>query len=87
GVRRRGPAWNPGLRDGRALDAWTYKAGDTSRMIELTLRPTGKGKAARPKIVSYWPYGDATTESRKLQLTPGMAPAARAACGRKIGGG
>lgn len=87
GVRRRGPAWNSGLRDGMALDAWAYKAGDTSRMIELTLRPTGKGKAARPKAVSYWPYGDATTESRKLQLTPGMAPAARAACGRKIGGG
>ncbi len=86
GVRRRGPAWNSGLRDGMALDAWTYKAGDTSRMIELTLRPTGKGRAARPKVVSYWPYGDATTETRKLQLTPGMTVAAKAACGRKLGG-
>jgi predicted metalloprotease with PDZ domain len=84
GVRRRGPAWNSGLRDGMALDAWTYKAGDTSRMVELTLRPAGR--AGRPKVISYWPYGDATTESRKLQLTPGMNDAARIACGRKIGG-
>ena len=84
GVRRRGPAWNSGLRDGMALDAWTYKAGDMTRQIELTLRPPGK--RARPRKITFWPYGDATAETRKLQLTPGLTDAQRAACTRKIAG-
>jgi hypothetical protein len=84
GVRRRGPAWNSGLRDGMVLDAWTYKAGDMTRQIELTVRPPGR--RAKPKKVAYWPYGDSDVESRALQLTPGMTDAQRAACGRKIGG-
>lgn len=84
GVRRRGPGWNSGLRDGMALDAWTYKAGDMTRQIELTLRPLGK--RAKPKKITFWPYGDATAETRKLQLTPGMTEAQRTACARKIGG-
>ena len=84
GVRRRGPAWNSGLRDGMVLEAWTYKAGDMTRQIDLTIRPPGK--RSKPKKLTYWPYGDATAETRKLQLTPGLTEAQRTACGRKIGG-
>ena len=84
GVRRRGPAWNSGLRDGMALDTWSYKAGDMTRMIELTVRPAGK--KAKPRKIAYWPYGDVDTQTRVLRLTPGMSDAARTACGRKIGG-
>lgn len=84
GVRKRGPAWNSGLRDGMALETWAYKAGDMTRMIELTLRPAGK--KAKPRKIAYWPYGDVDTQTRVLRLTPGMTDAARAACGRKIGG-
>ena len=85
GVRRRGPAWNSGLRDGMALERWTYAAGDKSQMIELTVRPAGKGNA-KARTLAYWPYGDATVETRRLQLTPGMSKADIAACGRKLGG-
>ncbi|WP_293901287.1 hypothetical protein [Phenylobacterium sp.] len=87
GVKRRGPAWNSGLRDGMVLDAWTYKAGDMTRQIELTVRPPARrGVKARPRTIAYWPYGDVDTQTRALQLTPGMSEAARAACGKKIGG-
>jgi hypothetical protein len=53
-------------------------------MIELTVRPAGK--KAKPRKIAYWPYGDVDTQTRVLRLTPGMTDAARAACGRKIGG-
>jgi hypothetical protein len=82
GVRPRGPAWNSGLRDGMALLAWTLPPGDTTRQIELTVR-TGKGRAR--KIV-YWPYGDADTTTRKIQLLPTMSDAGVAACGKKMAG-
>lgn len=84
GVRRRGPAWNSGLRDGMALESWSYKAGDMSRMIELTVRPPGR--RAKPRRIAYWPYGDADVHTRVLRLTPGMSDAQRGACARKIGG-
>ena len=84
GVRRRGPAWNSGLRDGMALEAWSYTAGDMTRMIELTIRPPGK--KAKLRRIAYWPYGDVDTQTRTLRLTPGMTEAARTACGRKLGG-
>jgi len=85
GVRRRGPAWNSGLRDGMALDRWTYAVGDRSQMIELTVRPAGNSKA-KARTLAYWAYGDATVETRRLQLTPGMSKANLAACGPKLGG-
>ncbi|WP_293676526.1 hypothetical protein [uncultured Phenylobacterium sp.] len=84
GVVRRGPAWNSGVRDGMALETWTYKAGDMTRMIELAVRPAGR--RAKPRRIAYWPYGDATVETRRLQLTPGMTEAQKVACGRKISG-
>jgi len=84
GVRRSGPAWNSGLRDGMALAAWSYNAGDMTRMIELTIRTPGR--KAKPRKIAYWPYGDVDTQTRTLRLMPGMTEAARGACGRKIGG-
>ena len=82
GVRQRGPAWNSGLRNGMPLEAWTFQAGDMTREIELTVRDGRK----RVKRVRYWPYGDADTETRKLQLATGLSGEKLAACGRKIGG-
>lgn len=84
GVVRRGPAWNSGVRDGMALDSWTFVPGDTQTQIELTVRPSGK--RAKPRHIAYWPYGDATAESRRLQLTPGLTAAQKTACGRRIAG-
>lgn len=83
GVRRGGPAWNSGLRDGMRMTAIALKAGDLSREIVLTLRPAKGGPA---RTIRYWPYGDTDVETRRLQLAPGLSGEALAACGRRIGG-
>lgn len=85
GVRRRGPAWNSGLRDGMALESGRYQAGDTSQQVEFVVR-AGKGRRARTRTIAYWPYGDEDAVSRKLQLTPGLSPDEVAACGRRLAG-
>jgi predicted metalloprotease with PDZ domain len=82
GVRTRGPAWTSGLRNGQRLDAWTLKAGDTSREVELSVRDA----RGRVRQVRYWPYGDDVIEDHDLLLKPGMTEAETIACGRKIGG-
>lgn len=83
GVRRRGPAWNSGLRDGMRIDALDLKAGDMTREIVLTVRPA---KGGRVRTIRYWPYGDNDVETRRLRLATGLSSEALAACGRKIGG-
>lgn len=84
GVRRGGPAWNSGLRNGMILDSWTYTAGDMNREIELTVRAAAK--RAKPRKARFWPYGDVDVETRKLQLAVGLSDAQTAVCARKIGG-
>lgn len=83
GVRRGGPAWNAGLRDGMGVNAIDVKPGDTSREIVLTVRPAKGGK---PRALRFWPYGDSDVQTRRLQLATGLSETALAACGRKIGG-
>ncbi|PZQ60663.1 MAG: hypothetical protein DI570_13740 [Phenylobacterium zucineum] len=83
GVRARGPAWNSGLRDGMRIEKINLKAGDTTREIEMTVRPARGGKSRQ---IRYWPYGDVDVETRRLQLAHGLAGDALAACGRRIGG-
>lgn len=87
GVRRNGPAWNSGLRDGMAIVAGSYRKGDTNRQVEVTVRAPAKGK--RPpaaRRIAYWPYGEADAVKRKLELKPGLAGEALAACGKAIAG-
>ena len=84
GVRRGGPAWNSGLRNGMTLDAWTFKAGDMAREIELTVRP--QGRRAKPRKLRYWPYGDADVETRTLGFGMDLTREAQDACGRRLGG-
>lgn len=84
GVRRGGPAWNGGLRNGMALDSWAFSAGDMTREIVLAVRPTGK--RARLRTIRFWPYGDVDVETRKLQMAVGLSETATTACARKIGG-
>jgi hypothetical protein len=84
GVRRGGPAWNSGLRNGMKLENWTFNAGDMNREIELNIRPANK--RAKPRKVRYWPYGDVDVETRKLQMAVGLSDAANAACTRNIAG-
>jgi len=84
GVRRGGPAWNSGLRNGMALERWVFNAGDMTREIVLAVRATGQ--RARPRTIRFWPYGDVDVETRKLQMAVGLSETASAACARKIGG-
>lgn len=84
GVRRAGPAWNSGLRDGMRITAIDLKPGDTNREIVLTVLPAnGRGGA---RTIRYWPYGDRDIETRVLALAYGLEGEKLAACGRKIGG-
>lgn len=83
GVRRGGPAWNAGLRDGMGVNAIDVKPGDTSREIVLSVRPAKGGK---PRSLRFWPYGDGDVKTRRLQLATGLSDNALAGCGRKIGG-
>ncbi len=84
GVRRRGPAWNTGLRDGMRLDGIDLRQGDMTREIVLTVRPAnGRG---RPRTLRYWPYGDVDVQTRTLQLAFGLEGEKLAACARKIAG-
>lgn len=88
GVRRNGPAWNSGLRDGMALKGWSVYPGDISSQVELTLivpPARGKGEPTTRKL-TYWPYGEAVTVKRQLQLKPGLSGDALAACGKAIAG-
>ena len=85
GVRRGGPAWNSGLRNGMALTAWSLQEGDTSKEVQFTVQPAGR--RAKPRVYRYWPYGDERELStRTLALKSGLTGEALAACGRKIGG-
>ena len=84
GVRRGGPAWNSGLRNGMTLESGVFTAGDMSREIELTVRAAGK--RAKPRKIRFWPYGDIDVETRRLQMAVGLSEAATAACARKIAG-
>lgn len=83
GVRRRGPAWNSGLRDGMRIDSIRLTPSDMTREIELVVRPARGGRA---RTIRFWPYGDVDVETRRLQLAHGLAGEALAACGRKIAG-
>jgi hypothetical protein len=83
GVRRRGPAWNSGLRDGMRIETLKLTPGDMTREIELVVRPPRGGRA---RTIRFWPYGDVDVETRRLQLAHGLAGEALAACGRKIAG-
>lgn len=80
GVKRRGPAWNAGLRDGMRLDALKLSPGDTTREVEATTRPARGGRA---RIIRFWPYGDAVTESRAL-VAPSRPPVPD--CARRLAG-
>ncbi len=84
GVRRGGPAWNSGLRNGMALESWRFAAGDMSREIELRVRPTGK--RAKARLIRFWPYGDADVEVRRLAPAVGLSTAAETACARRLAG-
>ena len=84
GVRRGGPAWNSGLRNGMALEAWRFTAGDMSREIELRVRPASK--RAKGRLIRFWPYGDADVETRRLALAVGLSETRQAACTRALGG-
>jgi predicted metalloprotease with PDZ domain len=84
GVRRGGPAWNSGLRDGMRITAIDLKPGDLTREVTLTVLP--KMGSAKPSQIRYWPYGDKDVETRKLQLAVALSEAAKAACAGKIGG-
>ncbi len=84
GVRRGGPAWNSGLRNGMVLNSWVFNAGDMTREIVLAVQPAGK--RARPRTIRFWPYGDVDVETRKLQMAVGLSETATTACARKIGG-
>jgi hypothetical protein len=80
GVKRRGPAWNAGLRDGMRLDALKLSPGDTTREVEATTRPARGGRA---RMIRFWPYGDAVTESRAL-VAPSRPPVPD--CARRLAG-
>jgi predicted metalloprotease with PDZ domain len=84
GVRRRGPAWNSGLRDGMRLDGADLRPGDMTREIVLTVRPAND--RGRAKTIRYWPYGDNDVEARTFQLAMGLTGDQLAACGHKLGG-
>jgi predicted metalloprotease with PDZ domain len=87
GVRRGGPAWNSGLRDGMAILAGGYQKGDPSHQVELTVRAPARGKRQpAPRKIAYWPYGEADAVKRRLELRPGLAGEALAACGKAIAG-
>jgi hypothetical protein len=84
GVRRRGPAWNSGLRDGMRIDSWTLVEGDMTREIQLDVRPA-RGRA-RAKTLRYWPYGDRDVETRRIHLGTGLSDLESHVCPRKLAG-
>lgn len=84
GVRKGGPAWNAGLRDGARITKITLTPDDTSREVALTILP--KLGQATPQTIRYWPYGDKDVATRKLQLAVGLSEAEKAVCARKLGG-
>ncbi|MBL8554729.1 MAG: hypothetical protein JNL41_10660 [Phenylobacterium sp.] len=86
GVRRRGPAWNSGVRDGMRLESWTFSAGDRSRQIELLVRLPKMSSKARPRRIAYWPYGDNDTSVRKIQFLPDLTREQVSECARRIAG-
>lgn len=82
GVRRGGPAWNSGLRNGMKLEGWSIRQGDTTTQIELKVVEA----RGRKRTIRYWPYGDEDKSVRSLHLRPRMTEAEKAACAQAIGG-
>lgn len=82
GVRRGGPAWSSGLRNGMTLNAVTLTPGDTGREVIVKARDGRK----RLRTFRYWPYGDAVAETRRLQFAVGRPADVAAACARKVAG-
>lgn len=82
GVRRGGPAWTSGLRDGMRIQKMDLRVGDTSREIVLEVRDA-RGRA---RTIRYWPYGDNDLETRSLVMRDDLDEAGKAACARRIAG-
>lgn len=81
GVRREGPAWLSGLRDGMKITALSVPP-DTSQEVVATVADA-RGRA---RTIRFWPYGDEDRTTRALALRSGMTEAETAACGRAIAG-
>ncbi|MCR5874468.1 hypothetical protein LRS10_09970 [Phenylobacterium sp. J426] len=82
GVRRGGPAWMSGLRNGMKLDSLSVTPGDTTREV---VAQTADARG-RKRTIRYWPYADEDREIRRLQLRQGMTAEETAACGKAIAG-
>jgi predicted metalloprotease with PDZ domain len=82
GVRRPGPAWNSGLRNGMKLEGWSIRPGETTTQIELKVVEAKN----RKRTIRYWPYGDEDKSVRSLHLRARMTDAEKAACAKAIGG-
>ncbi|MGA0606471.1 hypothetical protein ACO2Q0_10765 [Phenylobacterium sp. VNQ135] len=82
GVRRGGPAWVSGLRNGMKLESLMLTPGDTTHeVVAVTIDARG-----RKRTIRYWPYADEDREIRRLQLRQGMTEADTAACGKAMAG-
>lgn len=82
GVRRNGPAWMSGLRNGMKLESLSVTPGDTTREVVANVADT----RGRRRTIRYWPYADEDREVRKLQLRQNMTVEQTAACGKAMAG-
>jgi predicted metalloprotease with PDZ domain len=82
GVRRPGPAWNSGLRNGMKLEGWSIRPGETTTQVELKVVEARN----RKRTIRFWPYGDEDKSVRSLSLRARMTEAEKAACVKAIGG-
>jgi len=82
GVRRNGPAWMSGLRNGMKLESLGVAPGDTTREVVAVVVDT----RGRKRTIRYWPYADEDREIRKIQLRQNMTDAQIAACGKAMAG-
>jgi predicted metalloprotease with PDZ domain len=82
GVRRGGPAWNSGLRNGMKLEGGSVREGDTTTQVEFKVVE----RRGRKRTIRYWPYGDEDKSVRSLHLRARMTETEKAACARAIGG-
>lgn len=82
GVRRNGPAWMSGLRNGMKLETLSVTPGDTSREVVASVVDT----RGRKRTIRYWPYADEDREVRKIQLRQNTSDEQIAACGKAMAG-
>lgn len=83
GLAKDSPAYRAGLREGmKILERTAGQPGDATVRYELRVLDGDK-----PRTIAFWPKGKGPMKTQRVEVSPKLTAAARAACSERLGGG